>query len=454
MRAVLALPVLEQDVAGIDVGATEIYVAVPTDRDEEPVRSFGSFTEDLRAIAGWLQQCGIRKVAMESTGVYWIGLMQVLSDAKLEVWLVNARHYKNVPGKKTDVMDCQWLQFLASVGLLRNSHRPEQAICGVRTLLRMRSELIAMAAQHIQHMQKCLEQMNIKLAHVISELAGVTGLAIVEAIAGGERDPEKLTKLRDKRIQASAETIRKSLEGDYREEHVITLGISLALYRQYQEAIESLDKRMEEFLYRLPEKIDTGKFPLPATKKKNRKKTRHAPAFDLRTHCYRVLGVDLTEIPSIDELTAYSLVSEVGRDFSAFRSASAFASWLRLCPKNEISGGTILKTGTGRGKNRLAIALRTAAQTLHGSQTGLGQWFRSMKAKLGPAEAITAAAHKIARIIYHMVTTGDAYDEALLLRQNTARIRERKMARTRRDAKELGFTLIPLQPQQAPRKDR
>jgi transposase len=444
-KAVLGLPILHADTAGIDIGATEIYVAVPTDRDEEPVRCFGSFTEDLRQIAKWLKHCGIRRIAMESTGVYWIPLWQVLADDKFEVCLVNARHFKNVPGKKTDVEDCQWLQFLHSVGLLRGSYRPEQAICGVRTLLRYRTELIRFAAEHIQHMQKALEQMNIKLSHVISDLMGVTGLAIVDAILAGERDLQKLAKLRDPRVHASQETIMKSLEGDYRLEHLITLQHSLELYRQYQQKIGELDKKMEAFMSQLPDRIDTSKYPVPPRRKKSPpKKSHNAPAFDLRTHCYRILGVDLTAIDGLDEVTAHMVVTEVGPDFSGFRSASAFCSWLRLSPNNEISGGRILSNKTRKGKNRLALALRTAAQTLHGSQSPMGEYFRRMKSKFGPPQAITAAAHKLARIIYHMVTTKQAYDETILAKQDEKQ-REKKEAKIRRQALDLGYKLVPLQ---------
>jgi transposase len=443
-KAVLGLPVLCADAAGIDIGATEIYVAVPGDRDEEPVRCFDSFTQDLYKIAEWLRQCGVEKVAMESTGVYWIPLWQILADAGFEMCLVNARHFKNVPGKKTDVEDCQWLQFLHSVGLLRGSYRPEQAICGVRTLLRYRVELIRFAAEHIQHMQKALEQMNVKLSHVISDLTGVTGLAIVDAILNGERDLKKLAGLRDARVHASEETIMKSLEGDYRLEHLITLRHSLDLYRHYQLKIGELDKKMEAFMSSLPDRVDISQCPLPARRKKSRAHKQHnAPAFDLRTHCYRILGVDLTAIHGVDEVTAHVVVTEVGADFSAFPRASAFCGWLRLCPNNKITGGRILSHRTQKGKNRLAQALRNAAQTLHSSQSALGDYYRRMRAKLGPAEATTAAAHKLARIIYHMITTGQEFDETRLEKQNEKQLKKREF-RIRRQALEPGYQLVPV----------
>lgn len=448
-RAVLGLPVLHADTAGIDIGATEIYVAVPSDRDEEPVRCFGGFTADLRDIAAWLGQCGVKRVAMESTGVYWIPLWQVLADEGFEVCLVNARHFKNVPGKKTDVEDCQWLQFLHSVGLLRGSYRPEQAICGVRTLLRYRLELIRFAAEHIQHMQKALDQMNVKLSHVISDLTGVSGLAIVDAILSGERDLRKLAELRDRRVQASEETIMKSLEGDYRPEHLFTLQHSLDLFRHYQKKIGELDQKMEMFMSEMPDRIDVGKFPIPPRRKKSRPhKHRNAPAFDLRTHCYRILGVDLTAIDGIDEITAHTVVTEVGPDLSAFPSASRFSGWLRLCPNHGISGGKILSRQTRKGKNRLALALRTAAATLYHSQSPLGEYYRRMKAKLGPPAAITAAAHKLARIIYHMITTGQAFDPEIVAKQDEKQQLKRE-ARIRRQAREFGYELVKIQAVQA-----
>jgi transposase len=259
--------VIHQDAAGIDIGATEIFVAVPADRDETPVRCFPTFTQDLNALADWLQRCGIKTVAMESTGVYWIPLFQILETRGVEVCLVNAHHAKNAPGRRTDVSDCQWLQYLHSVGLLRASFRPAQEICSVRTLLRHREGLVQMASGHIQHMQKSLDQMNLQIHHVLSDITGVTGLAIIDAILAGERDPQVLAKLRDWRVRANGETVAKSLVGDYRREHLFTLRQSLAAYRQCQQLIAEC--RGGE------------------------------PDYDLRTQHYRILGVDLTQVPGM-----------------------------------------------------------------------------------------------------------------------------------------------------------
>ena len=440
-----AMPVLQPDAAGIDVGASEIWVAVPADRAQPSVRCYGSFTCDLRSVAEWLRECGIRTVAMESTGVYWIPLFQILSDAGFELMLVNARHYKNVPGKKTDVVDSQWLQFLLSVGLLRGSHRPEQACCAIRTLLRHRGELVGMAAQHVQHVQKALDQMNVKLTCVLSDVMGITGITIIQAILDGERDPVKLARLRDPRVRATEETIAKALDGDYRPELLVILRQSLELYRVYQNKIDALDKEMEGFMLALPERVDVKEHPLPEMRaRKGRVKKQHnAPMFDLRSHCYRALGVDLTEIPGIDEVTAHLVIAEVGADFSKFPSAGAFCSWLGLCPNNEVSGGRVLRSGTRHVQNRLALGLRQAAQTLWANKSIMGDFYRRMKARFGPRRANTITAHKLARIVYHLVTTGQTYTESAL-HSLEAKQNQYKLARLEREAHERGFRLVPI----------
>jgi transposase len=390
-------------------------------------------------LIGWLQECGVTSAAMESTGVYWIPLYQMMADAGIEVCLVNARHFQNVPGRKTDVLDCQWLQYLHSVGLLRGSFRPEQVICSTRTLVRHRQNLVQMAAEHVLHMQKSMEQMNLKLQHVISDMTGVTGLRIVDAILAGERDPLKLARLRNDRIQASEETIVKSLEGDYRAEHLVTLRQSLEAYRFYQGQIAELDRKIEEYMDVLPCKIDLNRHPLPKKTKVGR--SHNAPAYDLRRHCYRAFGVDVTAIPGVANMTAQVLLTEVGPDLSKFRSASAFASWLTLCPHNDISGGKVLQAKTRKGSNRAALALRLGAQTLERSETELGRFFRRLRGKLGRPQAITAVAHKIARIFYTLVTTGKEYDEGVPAKAD-ARHRARQEAKLRKQARELGFQLL------------
>jgi transposase len=440
---VAQLPVIEPHAAGIDVGATQVFVAVPADRDPESIRSFETFTVELEKLADWLQQCRIQTVAMESTGVYWIPLFQILEKRNIEVCLVNARHVKNVPGRKTDVEDCQWIQHLHSVGLLRGSFRPDGEICAIRSLWRHRDNLIQLATVHLQHMQKALDQMNLQIHHVISDLAGTTGLAIVDAILAGERDPHELAKLRDRRIKASEETIMKSLVGDYREEHLYVLRQSLECYRTYRKMIQDLDVRVKHRMGRLPSKVDPAAKPLG--KERNPRKTpRRTEPLDLRLELYRTFGVDLTQVPGINALTAQVLLTEVGTSLARFPTAAAFCSWLRLCPEPRISGGQVLSSKTRPTKNRAALALRLAAQALHKSQTFLGDYFRRMKARLGPPKAITAVAHKLARIVYHMITRQQEYDMTIFQEQER-RVQDRKRNRLCAQARDLGFQLVPVE---------
>jgi transposase len=431
-------PFLQPNAAGIDIGATEIYVAVPPDRDVNPVRCFETFTPDLHALVDWLQTCGIRIVAMESTGVFWIPLFQILEGRGFEVCLVNARHVKNVPGRKTDVLDCQWLQYLHSVGLLHASFRPKQAVCAIRALLRHRDSLIQMSSQHIQHMQKALTQMNLQLHHVISDITGATGLAILDAIVAGQRDPHALAKLRDRRIKASAETVAKSLVGDYQLEHLFTLRQSLSAYRYHQQLIAECDSEIECQLERFETKVEP-----PTPSKKARTESKKSAAVDLGNQHWRIFGVDLAAVPGINSTTVSVLLAEVGPDWSKFRSASAFASWLGLCPHNEISGGQVLSSKTQKVNNRAATALRLAARSLHHSHSYLGEYYRRMRAKLGAPKAIVAAAHKLARILHHLVTSGQPYEESIFALLEI-KSRQRAESRLQAHAKTLGLRLTPI----------
>jgi transposase len=433
---------LSPNAAGVDIGATEIYIAVPVDRDPQPVRHFSTFTEDLHAAADWLKACNIETVAMESTGVYWIPLFQILEARGFTVFLVNAHHVKNVPGRKSDVSDCQWLQYLHSVGLLNGSFRPEQAVCTVRSILRHRNDLVQMASSHVQHMQKALNQMNLQLHHVISDITGLTGLAIIEAILAGERNPRTLAALRDRRIKATEDTVAKSLVGDYRREHLFTLRQSLEAFRHYQHLITACDTEIEQYLEAFESKVDPpeGSTPVSPEEPKGRE-----PSFDLKSHLYRIFGVDLTKVPGINVLTSQILLAEIGPDFSRFANGPAFTSWLGLCPDNRVSGGKVLSVKTRKVKNRAATALRMAAHSLHHSQSYLGHFYRRMRAKLGAPKAITATAHKLARIIYHLLTTRQAYDETIfeLQEQNNRWRLERKL---RKQARELGFEVVAAKP--------
>jgi transposase len=443
-------PVLEPNAAGIDVGAREMFVAVPPGADEHPVRVFTTFTEDLHRLADWLTQCGVTTVAMEATGVYWIPLYEILEQRGIRPCLVNARHMKNVPGRRTGWHECQWLQFLHSVGLLRAAFRPEEDICAVRTVLRHRSELVIAATQHVQHIHKALTQMNLQIHHVISDITGATGIAIVDAILAGQRDPAELAKLRDVRIKADPETIRKSLVGNWRPEHLFTLRQSRELYRIYQQQIVECDVQVEMLLGKFEPRVDPTKKPLPPDRKRNRtgkkrrKKMGHPnPGFDLRTEAYKLFGVDVTQIPGLEENTL-PLFSEVGRDMSRWPTAAHFVSWLALCPDNDISGGKLLWRGMRVVKNRTGHLFRLAAYSLHHSPTPLGNYLRRMKAKLGPKAATTATAHKIAIIFYTMVKNQVEYDETIWAARDAAR-EKRLEAKLKRQAKQLGYQLVPIE---------
>jgi transposase len=445
------LPLLKPHAAGIDIGAREIYVAVPPDRDPQPVRCFPTFTQDLHRLADWLQSCGISTVAMESTSVYWIPLYQILEARGLQVCLVNARYFQNVPGRRTDVSDCQWLQYLHAVGLLRASFRPKAQVCVLRSLVRHREHLIQTASSHVLHMQKALDQMNLQIHHVLSDITGLSGLAIVDAILAGERDPRRLAQLRHARVRASETTVIKALVGDYREEHLFTLRQSLAAYRYYQQLIAECDRAIEKQLLAFETKLEATAQPPRPVKSLSRHRRGYEPSFDLRAYLYRIFGVDLTTVPGLSVLTVHTLLSEIGPDLGSFRSASAFCSWLGLCPDNEKSGGKVLSARTRKVSSRAALALRLAANSLHRSQSYLGNYFRRMRAKLGAPKAITAAAHKLARIIYHLLTTRQPYRETIYY-EYQQRSRLRATARLKAQAASLGFQLLPLPAAATPRR--
>ena len=436
------LPTLHPHAAGIDIGATQIHVAAPADADPKPVRTFSSFTDDLLALRDWLKECGVTTVAMESTGVYWIPLFQILEAAGVEVCLVNARHCKNLPGRKTDIRDCQWLQYLHSVGLLRASFRPPETVCAVRSLLRHRSNLIRYASSHVQHLQKALTQMNLQLHHVISDLTGVTGLAILDAILSGERDPQKLAALKDHRIKASADTIARSLQGDWREEHLFVLRQALETWRHYQHLALQCDQQIEQMLAAFDSKVDVKQTPLSASTTSHKKAQRNEPKFGAREELYRLCGVDLTQVPGIQSSTALVLFTELGPDFvERFATAKCFCSWLGLCPDNRITGGRIISARTRDVKSRAAEALRLAAQSLWRSKEYLGDCFRRWKARLGTPKAITAMAHKLARILWHMIKHREAYDPKTW-EQAEEKLRKKKLQRLQQNAAAFGFKLV------------
>jgi transposase len=439
------LPPLQMrpDAAGIDIGSQEIAVAVPPNCDPEPVRTFAAFTADLHALADWLQQCGIRTVAMESTSVYWIPLFQILEERGLEVFLVNAHHIKNVSGRPTDVGDCQWIQQLHSVGLLRTSFRPPQEVCAMRAVVRHRQSLTELASQAIEHMQKALDQMNLHLHHVISDITGETGLRILDAIVGGERDARKLAKLRDRRIRSSEKTVSKALEGDYREEHLFTLRQSLERYRFLERQIVDCDREIAQRTKALAGRAEEGATVPAASKRLSARRGTSAGWLESqRQEYFRLFGVDLTQVDGIAMGTLQTLAAEVGPDLSRFRSAAAFTSWAGLTPKQEISGGKLLRSKTPKNKNRVAYALRMAAQSLLHRRSAMGDEFRRLRTKLGMPKAITAMARRLGCITYHLITRRTAFDPSVLLRQQ-ARYQQRRQKRLQREAAEMGFDLVP-----------
>lgn len=435
------LGLIHPQAAGIDVGAEEHWVSVP-ERYEQPVRRFGCFTSDLQAVGDWLEACEITTVAMESTGVYWIPLFQGLESRGIEVCLVNARHVKTVPGRKTDVLDCQWLQQLHSFGLLSVSFRPADEICVLRSYVRHRDSLIRSGCDHIRRMQKALDEMNLQLHRVISDITGKTGMSIIRAIVAGERDPEKLARLRDPRVKRSGEEIAAALNGNYRTELLFVLQQELALYDTYCAQIRVCDQQIEQYLNQFEPKVDIPEAPPPASKKRRRKPRGNAPSFDLHSHLYRLSQVDFTLIDGLDTLTVLTLLSEVGLDSSRFPTEKHFASWLGLAPGSRISGGKVKSSRTRKVVNRAANAFRIAAQTLSRSNSALGAFYRRLRARLGPQKAITATAHKLARIFYRLWRDGgiyidpgvDAYEQ---------QYRQRVINNLQRKAKNLGFELVP-----------
>jgi transposase len=389
------------------VGNGAHYVAVRPDCDPEPVRRFECFTADLYRLADWLQSCGVQTVALQSTGVYWIPLYDILEERGLEVYLVNARHTKNLPGRKSDVRESQWLLKLHTYGLLNNSFQPASKIRVLRTYWRQRAQHVSGAATCIQRMQKALTQMNLQLANVISDLSGLTGQRIVRAIVAGERDPWKLAELSHPRIQASRLEIAKSLEGHWRQELIFVLQQEIEMYDTYQRRVAECDQQLEKHLAGFIGTVRPAKEELPPKKKK--KQNKNNPHFHLAYELERITGVDLTRIDGVDVMVAQTLVSEVGLDMSRWKTEAHFASWLGLCPDNRISRDKVLTRGTRHVVNRAATALRLGASTLLRSQTYLGAQYRRLRTKLGAPKAITAMAHRLARLVYRMLRYGQQY---------------------------------------------
>jgi len=439
----LSLEVVHPDAAGIDIGNESHYVAVPPTRDTESVRRFGCTTAELKAMAGWLKQCGIRTVAMQSTGVYWIAVYDILEQAGLEVYLVNARETKNLPGRKSDVQESQWLMKLHTYGLLRNSFRPSQEIRTMRTYWRQRNDLVRAAGRHIQRIQKALTQMNLQLANVLSDLSGVTGQAIIKAILAGERDPHKLAAFRNWRVKATHEQIARSLEGNWQEDLLFVLKQEQDGYEFCQQQMAECDRRLKQYLQQREDRSQGASLPEEKRKERLKKKKGNAPQFDLRTELFRMTGTDLTQIDGIDVMTATTILSEAGWDMSKWQTEHHFVSWLRLCPDNKVSGDKIIGKGRLPTNNRITNALKMAASSLRTSNTYVGAQFRRLRTKLGAPVAIKAMAAKLARLVYRMLRYGMQYvDQGATFYE--AQHRNLQIAHLKWKAAKLGFRITQL----------
>lgn len=430
---------LNLNAAGIDVGSERHLVAVPEGRDDVSVREFGAFTTDLEALAAWLKKCGVTSVAMESTGVYWIPLFEVLERHGFEVKLVDARHVKNVSGRKSDVLDCQWLQQLHTYGLLAGAFRPPDEICVLRSYLRQREMLTQTASMHIQHMQKALQQMNLLLHNVVSDITGVTGMKIIKAIVAGEREAQVLANNRDGRCKQSRATIAKSLVGNYREEHLFALRQAVDLYETYQAKIADCDEAIIKQLEKQPTISDDE---APPGERYVQLRDRLRGGLDVRALLFQKSGVDLFAIPGLAADHLLNLAGEVGFDMRPWKTEKHFSSWLGVCPGTKRSGGKNLDSKTKRNPNRAAQVFRMAAASLSRSQTALGAFYRRIKARSGGAQAVTATAHKLARIYYAILTKGANYLE-LGQQAYEQRYKERRIAHLKIQAKALGLQLVP-----------
>ena len=437
-----ALERLHPHAAGIDCGSAEHFVAVPPDRDPTPVQSFPTFTGDLHRLADWLQACRVTHVAMEATGVYWIPIFEILDALGFEVILVNARHVKNLPGRKSDVSDCEWLRDLHVLGLLRGSFRPADGIVALRGYLRHRTTLIESAGALVQRMQKALVQMNVQLPLVVSDITGVTGLRILRDIVAGQRDPQHLAQHRDVRCHASEAEIVAALRGNYRPEHVFVLQQNLELFDTYQQQLAACDGALEAHLAQLAVTPAPPGSPLPAPRRR-RKPKEHEPGFDLRTPLHQLTGVDLSQIDGIGPYNALRLLSEIGTDMARWPTAKHFTSWLTLAPQNRVSGGRLLSSRTQPSANRAAAIFRMAAMTLGRTQTALGAFYRRVAFRIGKPKAITATARKLAVLVYRMLKDHLVYIDPGA-EAYEAQDRTRVVRRLRQRAEHLGFGLVNL----------
>jgi transposase len=434
-----AMPVVNRHAAGADIGSRSHWICIDADGEEaQCVREFPTHTEGLQAILAWLRENHVTTVAMESTGVYWIALYELLENAGLEVFLVDPRYTKQVKGRpKTDRLDCKWIARLHALGLLAAAFRPAEKICVLRNYLRQRANLVRCCGEDIQHMQKALEQMNLKLTAVLSDITGTTGLAILEAILRGVRDPVKLAKLRDPRCKNTEATIAQALHGSYREEHLFALQQALARWEFHQKQLHELDSVLEKHLATLKQEKDMPALP---PRNKGYKRGGNDPRFDVRAALYYASGVDLTAIEGISDVTALTVLSEIGTDMSPWATVKHFTSWLGLCPQHKKTGGKVKSSRTRPGSNRAAQALRLAAYSLLRNQSALGAFVRRLRSRLGAAKALTAAAHKLARLVYWTLKHGTAYVKQTQEQYETQQ-RERQISNLKRRARQLGLVV-------------
>ena len=441
LQAGREFPELNPNVAGIDVGSRAHFVSVPEDRDSQPVRRFGCYTSDHLSLVGWLKACRITTVVLESTGVYWVPLCEVLEENGFAVYLVDARHVRNVSGRKSDVQDCQWIRRLYSYGLLSSAFRPKPEITPLRVLWRLRGSLVEDGARQIQLMQKALEQMNVQLHKAVTDISGVTGFRIIRAIVAGTREPQELARLRDPGCKLSEAEFVKALNGNFRTEHVFCLKQALAAFEFLQDQIQQCDQALQSCLVSLPTKASETE---RLVSKRSTRRRKNQPYFDLRCEQIRICGVDLTRIDGIDVLTAQTILSEIGVDLDRFPTEDNFASWLGLCPNNRVTGGIVRSRRSRKVAHRVAKALRLSAQALHHSKSALGAFYRRLAARLEPAKVITATAHKLACLVYRMLKYGHAYvdrGEAAYL----AAFEQQRIRQLQRQARRLGLALVNAQ---------
>jgi transposase len=446
------LEIVNRDAAGIDVGHESHYVAVPRGRDAQPVREFGSWTAALVEMAQWLVRCGIRTVVMQSTGVYWIAVHDVLQKHGLEVNLVDARGTKNVPGRKSDVQECQWLMRLHTYGLLRACFLPAPEIHGIRTVWRLRDQHVKDAGRCIQHMQKSLIAMNVQLHNALSDIGGTSGQAIIRALLAGQRDPKTLAALRDRRCMASEEEIVHSLQGVWKPDVLFELQQAVDAYDFYRQQMAKCDEQLKQYMASLParsvETIVSSIEPTPtdmskkSRSRKPRKPQGNEPTFDLEAELERILSVNATTIDGINVMTVQTVLAEVGPDLSAWKTEAHWSSWLNLAPKRDVSGGRVIRHVREHRTNRVGNAFRMAAQALIRSHSYLGARCRYLRAKLGGHKAIKAMARVLACLYYRLVMKGQRWVDQGIEEFNR-RSEQRELALLQRKAQKHGMQLVP-----------